>query len=300
MGPLAPPAAPDIPRASMPPEALSLRIPPAPGQAPTLPAGLPPEPLALRVLPAEDRPASPASLPPEALALRVPPVAPAAMPDQPPAPPSSRPPEGLGLRIPPAAPAASPVQRPALPSSLPPWIAVSTPRPSAASEPGIATPPLPAAPRPTAATAWGGLPARIAELLGDCAGRRVAAFGGTGLAAASLAASALVSDAAQDLPEACFDVAILTADGSLAADAARAARLLRPGAQVLAVVENADSLGRRLAAALWASRTAHRHLRRRPSRRAARGGAPAPAAGRPFAGHMARDGRRPACRPRRG
>jgi hypothetical protein len=101
-----------------------------------------------------------------------------------------------------------------------------------------------------AATGWGGLPARIAELLGDCAGRRVAAFGGTGLAAASLATSALVSDAAKDLPEACFDAAILTGDGSLAADAARAVRLLRPGAQVLAVVENADSLGRRLAAAL--------------------------------------------------
>jgi hypothetical protein len=250
MAPLAPPAAPDIPRASMPPEVLALRIPPAPGQAPPLPAGLPPEPLALRVPPAEDRPAHPAYLPPEVPALRVPAAAPAATTDQPPASPSSHPPEGLGLRIPPAAPAASPVQRPALPSSLPPRIAVPTPRSPAAPEPGLAAPPLPAAPRPVAATGWGGLPARIAELLGDCAGRRVAAFGGTGLAAASLATSALVSDAAKDLPEACFDAAILTGDGSLAADAARAVRLLRPGAQVLAVVENADSLGRRLAAAL--------------------------------------------------
>jgi len=101
------------------------------------------------------------------------------------------------------------------------------------------------------AAGWGGLPARIATLLGDGAGRRAVAFGDTSLAAASLAPSTLLSDAAEELPDACFDLAILSGPGNgLASDAARAMRLLRPGGMALVAVENADSLGRRLAAAL--------------------------------------------------
>jgi hypothetical protein len=108
-----------------------------------------------------------------------------------------------------------------------------------------------AAPEPQA-TAWGALPARVAALLGDCAGRRVGVGpDAAGLARASLPPSALQSDLAPALPDGVLDAALLhPTQDSLADELAEAARALRPGGLALVVAENAESLGRRLAAAL--------------------------------------------------
>ena len=200
-----------VPKASEPPEAVMAPI--APPQAPGIPRS---------------------ALPPEALALRVPP---------PPAPRAE-------LPTPPEVRAPIP-----LPAAQPPVLtAAPAPRPS---PPPLPIPPPPApAPAPAAApqggTAWGTLPARIGALLGPMAGRRLAGIGTEATTLAGLAApSALLADAAAPQPDACFDAAlVLPGAESLAEDLTTAARLLRPGGAVLVVAENAQSLGRRLAAAL--------------------------------------------------
>ncbi|MFC7734447.1 hypothetical protein ACFQX4_01085 [Roseomonas sp. GCM10028921] len=146
----------------------------------------------------------------------------------------------------------APPRAPEIPkATLPP----ETPRIAAppAPVPQPQSPPSNAAVAPArGAAGWGGLPARIALLLGETAGRRVAAIGHSqALAAAALPPSALLSAEGPQLPPACFDFAlVLAAAEPPARDLAEAARLLRPGGLVLAVAENADSLGRRLAAAL--------------------------------------------------
>nr|WP_263965692.1 hypothetical protein [Roseomonas sp. SXEYE001]MCV4206710.1 hypothetical protein [Roseomonas sp. SXEYE001] len=269
--PTAPPQAPAT-RTPLPPEALTLRIPPASGVQPAplpSPALLPEAAAAAPFAPPQAPTFNRLTLPPEALALRIPPApgvqpaplpspalppeAAAAAPFAPPrAPEANQPPLTPALRIPPvssAAPVPAGSERPALPSSLPPRL---PPLPSIASPVVAALQPQPSVQRlDRPATGWGGLPTRIAALIGDGAGRRVAAFGGTALATASLAPSALLSDAAEELPEACFDLAILAGpEDSLLSDAMRATRLLRPGGLALVVAENAESLGRRLAAAL--------------------------------------------------
>ncbi|HEY8612218.1 MAG TPA: hypothetical protein VIL69_13090 [Roseomonas sp.] len=202
-----------LPRATEPPEAAMAPL--VPPRAPGIPR---------------------ATLPPEALALQVPLSAQRAGPAMPPAtPPLPRP------TVPPLPAAAPPNVSPAL--EIPP------PAPPA-SAPDLRRP----APAPASGTGWGNLPARVTSLLGTGAGLRVVALGAAGaagLATGSLASSALVSEAADDLPASAFDAAlILPASTSIAAELAMATRLLRPGGLALLIAENADSLGRRLTAAL--------------------------------------------------
>jgi hypothetical protein len=224
MAPLTVPQAPSIPRATLPPEAAMapLSVP----QAPSIPR---------------------ATLSPEAA------MAPLSVPQAPSIPRATLPPEALGLSLPPRA---------ALPTSLPPRPTVppAEPVPPAAFEPpaGSPTPAPPPGTEPHLAkhpTAWGGLPARVAFMLGEGRGERVVTLGGAGLATAALAASALISEGSEALPELSFDRAILLPQGheaatDLATKLALAARLLRSGGTALVVAENAASLGRRLAAAL--------------------------------------------------
>ena len=168
---------------------------------------------------------------------------------------STLPPEAVALRVPPAPrpePAMSPAPRPTpppLPAAAPPI----GPRPVEPEAPRPARPEMPG-PAPTSGQAgsWGALPARVAALLGDCAGRRVALGPNTaGLAAAALPSSALLSETDPGLPAGVFDAVLLQpTEASLAPGLAEAARVLRPGGLALVVAENAESLGRRLAAAL--------------------------------------------------
>lgn len=179
------------------------------------------------------------ALPPEAA------IMPSAPPRAPEIPKAILPPEALALRVPPVRQADAPAPPPMPPGVLEvPRIPVP-PTPALKPEP----PPSNAAVAPArGAAGWGGLPARIALLLGEAAGRRVAAIGHSqDLAAAALPPSALISTEGSQLPPACFDLA---AAEPPARQLAEAARLLRPGGLVLAIAENADSLGRRLAAAL--------------------------------------------------
>ncbi|WP_338662202.1 hypothetical protein VQH23_18510 [Pararoseomonas sp. SCSIO 73927] len=270
MLPLTPPQSPDTPRASLPPEALALQVPaparpdrpafpfPRPGtaapEAPRLfvpPAAALPEPPRLFVPPAAPTPEPPR--------LFVPPPEPAGTPPEAPRPAAA--PAGA-LPVPPALFAAPPLPSPA---SAPAPVPGSAAAAVLQAAPIRTAPPLPepqslpiAPPRPSSAEApaqrgqAGTLPARIAALLGAGAGRRVAALGGEApvLADAALAPSALISGG-EDQPAACFDLALLNPDeASLAGTAAEAARLLRHGGVLLLVAENAESLGRRLAAAL--------------------------------------------------
>ncbi|MBB5693372.1 hypothetical protein [Muricoccus pecuniae] len=183
------------------------------------------------------------ALPPEAA------IMPSAPPRAPEIPKATLPPEALALRVPPAR-QADPPAPPSMPPGMPemPRIPVP-PTPALKPEP----PPSNAAAAPArGAAGWGGLPARIGPLLGEAAGRRVAAIGHSqDLAAAALPPSALISAEGPQLPPACFDLAlVLAAAEPPARELAEAARLLRQGGLVLAIAENADSLGRRLAAAL--------------------------------------------------
>ncbi|MBP0446194.1 hypothetical protein J8J14_15580 [Roseomonas sp. SSH11] len=186
-------------------------------------AGQPPEASITPLTPPKAPGIPRATLPPEALALRVP--APPARPEP--------------------SPAAAPPAAAPLPAALPPSLAPAPPPPAPA-----AGPPAPVARRDTG---WGTLPSRIAALLGPGPGRRLAALG-TGsmeLAAAAMGPAALLADAAEPQPENCFDAVLLLPDAtSLAPDLASASRLLRSGGVALVVAENAESLGRRLAAAL--------------------------------------------------
>ena len=70
------------------------------------------------------------------------------------------------------------------------------------------------------------------------------------MALASLPPATMLFNGAEELPESCLDAALLLPGDAAGVEAARLARLLRPGATALVLVENADSLGRRLAQAL--------------------------------------------------
>ena len=143
-------------------------------------------------------------------------------------------------------------ERPRLPSARPPDAAPPAAGPEAKPASAGASPPPALRPTPQAVAGWGGMPARVAALLGDAAGRRVAALGrgALDLAAASLPPATPVSDGAAGLPEACFDAALVLPPDAAPAPFAEAARLLRPGGTAIVVAENAGSLGRRLAVAL--------------------------------------------------
>ncbi|TPG61304.1 hypothetical protein EAH89_01760 [Roseomonas nepalensis] len=171
------------------------------------------------------------------------------------------------------APPPRPAPAPGLPPSRPP-IPPPAARPTAPPPPARAEPPAPPAIPPVPAPAtppgeaefppppslggpgWGGLPARVAAMLGPLPGRRVGALGtdanGTAraLAAAALPPGALLFGGEEALPESCLDAALLLPGGAPTGEAARLAGLLRPGGLALLVAENAASLGRRLAAAL--------------------------------------------------
>jgi hypothetical protein len=235
--PLAHPQAPDTPRGAVLPEALARAASPSTAApAPALPSSTPP--------PARDRTAPTPAAPPPRLEQPAPADAGSGALPRAVAPVPAR---GEALAPPRREDPAQPsVQEPNIP-----------PAPSAPSRPGASASitmhgTAPAQGSGAASSHWGGLPARVAALLGDGAGRRVVEFGRGGLAAASLAASAMVSDGANGLPDDCFDLALLLPDdiASLEHGTAEAARLLQAGGLALVVAENAGSLGRRLAAAL--------------------------------------------------
>lgn len=195
------------------------------------------------------------TLPPEALALQVlaPRPEPAVEPQRPAPPPL---PAAAAPAIPPRAPQPD-AARPAAPEAPRPAEAASSVLKVSRPAPPVAAPPVaPELPPPVrtvgGGTGWGALPARVAALLGDVIGRRVATGrDADGLAAASLPSSALLSNLAPGLPDGTFDAALLRPTPDLLApELAEAARALRPGGLALVVAENAESLGRRLAAAL--------------------------------------------------
>ncbi|WP_043831324.1 hypothetical protein [Muricoccus aerilatus] len=225
-------------------DAPHLAAPPAAVEAAALSA--PPPVLPTAAAPAEaDRSAphplalEPAALPHPVTAAKKPPAI-----EPPPAPTGAEP----------AAPAVEPVPAP----NDPPPAPTPPAGPPARIPAAPASPPQPAlnAPPSKGGPGWGGLPLRVGALLGPLHGRRVGAAGahanGTAmaLAAASLPPAAMLFSAAGDLPEAALDAALLLAEDAPGAEAARIARLLRPGGLALLVAENAGSLGRRLAAAL--------------------------------------------------
>ena len=243
---------------------------PLPGPAAGLPRALPPSRAPLpapsapgRALPRKDAPSAAPSAPApvEELSGAGPAMKPPATPD---GPADGAPPSALTVALVPA-PAAAPESAPAPAPGLD--LATANAAPTVGVEVGQAAPsPIPGADLPAGevtygtpslgGTGWGGLPARLAALLGPMAGWRVAALGqgadGTAmdLAAAALPPGAMLFNGVEDLPEGCLDAALLLPGTALGAEAARLARLLRPGGVALLVAENAGSLGRRLAAAM--------------------------------------------------
>ena len=167
-----------------------------------------------------------------------------------------------------AAPALPPARSPrpapsrvAAPTAIPHAAAAPAPTPAVppAAPAGQPAPPREAEPLPPPSLGgpgWGGLPARVASLLGHLPGRRIGAIGthanGTALAlaTAALPPGAMLFSGAEELPESCLDAALLLPGAAPGEEAVRLAALLRPGGLALLVAENARSLGRRLAAAL--------------------------------------------------
>jgi len=157
-------------------------------------------------------------------------------------------PEALAQQVPVPPARSLPPPSVVLPSPEPVTTPAAPPQPPAEPAPPAAEPAAP----PTD-EAWGTLPARVAALLAPAAGLRVAAIGPAArrLAEAALPPSAVLAAAGEGSPEGAFDaVLLLPQPGTAGPETALAARLLRPGGRVLAVAENAESLGRRLAAAL--------------------------------------------------